>query len=146
MGLIDKFMFGIIFPLMFGLIGGFFAKRGYSHLKTKRDKKKRCLSATYGKIVSISSMRTGNRGRRSYFPTYEYMVGDEIINVEIKFGTTRCQYKRGDQVKIYYDKNNPKYSYIDGYKEDTVSSVACLILGSITVLCGLFVGFFVWVR
>lgn len=33
-----------------------------------------------------------------------------------------------DQVKIWYDPNDPKSSYIDGYKEDTVSSVGCLIL------------------
>ena len=84
--------------------------------------------------------------RRAYFPTYEYVVGSEVIRVEINFGTTRCQYKRGDQVKIWYDRNDPKYSYIDGYKEDTVSSVACLILGSITVLCGLFVGVVAWLR
>ena len=35
---------------------------------------------------------------------------------------------------------------IDGYKEDIVSSLACLILGSVAVLCGLFVGIAVWLR
>lgn len=84
--------------------------------------------------------------RRAYFPTYEYVVGDEVIRGEINFGTTYCQYKRGDQVKIWYDKNNPQYSYIDGYKEDNASSAGCLILGSITVVCGLFVGLAVWLR
>ncbi len=146
MSLTQRIMFGIVFPLMFCSIGGFFAKQGYLYFKTKRDKKRRCLSQTYGKIVSISSMTTGKRGRRSYFPTYEYMVGDEIIRVEINFGTTYSQYTRGDQVKIWYDENNPQYSYIDGYKEDTISSVGCLILGSIAVLCGLFVGFVAWIR
>ena len=63
------------------------------------------------------------------------MVEDEVI--QINFGTTYCQYKRGDQVKIWYDKNDSEFTYIDGYKEDMVSSVVCLILGSITVLCGL---------
>ena len=43
--------------------------------------------------------------RRAYFPTYEDVVGDEVIRVEINFGTTYSQYKRGDQVKIWYDKN-----------------------------------------
>lgn len=142
MGLTERFMFGIVFPLMFCSIGGFFARQGYFHFKTKRNKKRRCLSQTYGKIVSISSMKM--QRHRAYFPTYEYVVGNEAIRVEINFGTTRCQYKRGDRVKIWYDRNDPKYSYIDGYKEDTVSSVACLILGSITVLCGLFVGFVAW--
>ena len=99
MGLTEKFMFGIVFPLMFCSIGGIFARQGYSYFKTKRDKKRRCLSQTYGKIVSISSMKTQRRR-----------------------------------------------AYIDGYKEDTVSSVACLILGSIAVLCGLFVGLVVWLR
>ena len=144
MDLTDKVKFGIFFPLMFCSIGSIFARQGYSYFKTKRDKKRRCLSQTYGKIVSISSMKM--QRRRAYFPTYEYVVGDEVIRVEINFGTTYCPYKRGDQVKIWYDKNYPKYSYIDGYKEDTVSSVGCLILGSIAVLCGLFVGFAVWLR
>lgn len=146
MGLFDKFMFGIIFPLMFCLIGGFFARNGFVHFKTKRDKKSRCLSQTSGKIINISSMTTGKQGRRSYFPTYEYVVDNEIIDVEIKFGTTYCQYKVGEQVKIWYDKNNPKYSYIDGYKEDTIASIGSLILGSIAVICGLFVGFVAWLQ
>ena len=144
MGLTERFMFGIVFPLMFCSIGGFFVRKGYFYFKTKRDKKRRCLSQTYGKIISICSMKM--QRRRAYFPTYEYVVGNEVIRVEINFGTTRCRYKRGNQVKIWYDRNDPKYSYIDGYKEDTVSSVACLILGSITVLCGLFVGVVAWLR
>ena len=124
------------------MIGGIFARQGYSHFKTNRDKKRRCLSQTDGKIVSIASMRT--QRRRAYFPTYEYVVGNEVIRVEINFGTTYCQYKRGDQVKVWYDENDPKDSYIDGYKEDIVSSAVCLILGSVAVACGLFVGVLVW--
>lgn len=142
MGLSDIIMFGIVFPLMFCLIGGFFARNGYGHFKTKRDKKHRCLSQTWGKIVNISSMKTGKH--RSYFPTYEYVVDSEVISVEIKMGTTYKQYKIGDQVKIWYDANSPHYSYIDGYKEDTFASIGCLVLGSIAVLCGLFVGYMVW--
>ena len=118
--------------------------QGKDIFKSKRDKKRRCLSQTYGKIVSISSMNT--QRRRAYFPTYEYVVDNEVIRIEINFGTTHCQYKSGDQVKIWYDKNYSKYSYIDGYKEDIVSSLACLILGSIAVLCGMFVGIAVWLR
>ena len=87
-------------------------------------------------------MRT--QRRRAYFPTYEYVVGNEVIRVEINFGTTYCQYKRGDQVKVWYDENDPKDSYIDGYKEDIVSSAVCLILGSVAVACGLFIGVLVW--
>lgn len=144
MGVFDRFIFGIVFPLMFCLVGGFFAKNGYIHLRTKRDKKRRCLSQTWGKIVNISSMITGRRGHRSYFPTYEYVVGNEIISVEINFGTTYCQYKIGEQVKIWYDESSPSYSYIDGYKEDTFAAIVGSILGSIAVCCGLLVGYAVW--
>ena len=125
MGLVEKIMVGIVFPLMFLF-----------------DRWHFCLSQTDGKIVSIASMRT--QRRRAYFPTYEYVVGNEVIRVEINFGTTYCQYKRGDQVKVWYDENYPKDSYIDGYKEDIVSSAVCLILGSVAVACGLFVGVLVW--
>lgn len=143
----EKFMFGIVFPLMFCLIGGLFAKKGYNHLKTKADKKVRCLSQTWGKIVDIDSMsmRTSSGRRKSaYFPTYEYEVEDEVIRVKYSMGTTRRQFKIGDQVKVRYDHNSPNYSYIEGYKEDIVASVGSLIMGSIVILCGLFVGFFVW--
>ena len=142
MGLFNKMMFGIGFPLMFCLVGGFFAKSGYVHFRTKRNKKLRCLSQTWGKIVNISHMKTGKH--RSYFPTYEYVVGNEVISIDIDIGTTYCQYKIGDQVKIWYDASAPRYSYIDGYKEDAIASIGCLILGSIAVLSGLFVGFVVW--
>lgn len=142
MTLSQKIIFGIVFPLMFCSIGSFFARKGYVHFKTKRNKKLKCLSQTYGKIISVSAMRI-NRSS-AYFPTYEYVVGDEVIRVDTNFGTTNRQYKRGDQVKIWYDENQPNYSYIDGYKEDTIAAVASLVAGVIVVLSGLFVGGFVW--
>ena len=142
----DRLLFGIAFPLMFCLIGGFFAKKGYNHLKTKADKKVRCLSQTWGKIVDIDSMSmtTSSGRRRAYFPTYEYAVEGEVFRVKYSMGTTRRQFKIGDQVKVRYDHNSPNYSYIEGYKEDIVASVGGLIMGSIAILCGLFVGLFVW--
>lgn len=71
MSVFEKFIFGIVFPLMFCLIGGMFAKKGYNHLKTKADKKVRCLSQTWGKIVDIDSMSmTTSFGKKkeSLFP------------------------------------------------------------------------------
>lgn len=146
MGVMEKLINGICFPLMFCLVGGFFARSGYNHFKTKIDKKQRCLVQTMGKIVNISCMtnKTKNGRHRSYFPTYEYVVGDEVIRVETNMGTNYCPYKIGDQVKIWYAASSPRYSYIDGYKEDTFAAIGCLLLGSIAVLCGLFVGFVVW--
>lgn len=138
----EKIAFGICFPLMFCLVGGFFARSGYQSIKTKREKKQRCLSQTYGKIVSISSMKTGKK--RSYFPTYEYNVNGKVITIEMKMGTTHCQYRRGDSVKIFYDSHEPQYSYIENYKEDTVTSIGCIVLGSLAIISGLFVGFIVW--
>lgn len=143
MDITDKIIYGIIFPLMFCLIGGgLFARKGYNFFKTKRDKKCRCLSQTRGKIVDIHFMRINKRG--AYFPVYEYTIGDKVFRVEIEFGTTYRQYKIGDEINIFYDFNYPDYSYIGGYKEDTFSAVACLLLGSVATLCGLYVGAVVW--
>jgi len=146
LSIIDKMMFGICFPFMFCCIGGFFARRGYIHFKTKIDKKRRCLMQTMGTIVNISCMtNTANHRRRiSYFPTYEYVVGDEVISVEMNMGTNYCQYEIGEQVLILYDTNSPRYSYINGYKEDSLAAIVCLTLGCIAILCGFFVGFVVW--
>ena len=109
MDLSDRLLFGIVFPLMFCLIGGLFAKKGYNHLKAKADKKGRCLSQTWGKIVDIDSMSMGtSSGRRksAYFPTYEYAVEGEVIRVKYSMGTTRRQFKIGDQVKVRYYHNS----------------------------------------
>ena len=148
MGLFDKIMYGTIFPLICCLIGYFvFARKGFIHLKTKKDRKRRCLSQTIGTIVHIGSMRvkrgSGGYGR-CYFPEYEYVVNDEVISGKYKFGTSRCQYRIGEQVNIYYDAKNPKYSYIDGYKEDIVSVLGSVIGGSIVISMGLFIGLFIW--
>lgn len=142
MGLSEKIMIGTLFPLLFCGIGDFLLKKSIVYFKTKKDKKKRCLSYTYGKIVSISSMKTNHS--RAYFPTYEYVVNDEIIRVEMNGGTTYCQYERGDQVKIWYDYHDPKYSYIDGYKQDSTAAVGGMVMGSMTLLSGLLILFFVW--
>ena len=147
MSIFEKFMFGIVFPLMFCLIGGLFAKKGYNHLKTKADKKVKCLSQTWGKIVDMdsTSMTTSSgRRRRAYFPTYEYAAECGVFRVKYSMGTTRRQFKIGDQVSVRYDQNSPSYSYIEGYKEDSAAAIGGLIMGSIAMLCGLFVGLFIW--
>ena len=143
----DRILFGSIFAFVFCLAGALFMRSGYRQLKTQKEKKQKCLSQTVGKIVHISSMsmrtRSG-RGRRSYFPIYEYVVDNEVIRVEYKAGTTYCPYKVGEQVPVLYDKNDPRSSYIEGYKEDSAASVGGMIMGGIVVLCGLFVGVAVW--
>jgi hypothetical protein len=116
-------------------------------LITKADKKARCLSQTWGKIIDMDSMSmttSSGRRKRAYFPTYEYAVEGEVFRVKYSMGTTRHQFKIGDQVKVRYDHNSPNYSYIEGYKEDSAAAIGGLIMGSIVVLCGLFVGGFVW--
>lgn len=142
MSLSQTIIFGMIFPLMFCSIGSLFARKGYVYFKAKKDKKHKCLTQTEGKIVSVNAMRINRRC--AYFYTYEYEVNYEIITIEINFGTTYPQFREGDQVKIWYDKSNPKNSYIDGYKEDTVAAVVSLIAGIIAVLIGVCVGMVVW--
>lgn len=142
MNLNQTIIYGMIFPLIFCTVGSLFARKGYVYFKTKKDKKRRCLAKTEGKIVSVSAMRM-NRSN-AYFYTYEYEVNHDILTIEINFGTTSRQFREGDQVEIWYDKSNPKYSYIDGYKEDILAAVVSLVAGIIAILIGLYVGMFVW--
>ena len=148
MSISAKIIMGILYPLFFCLIGyGIFARKGHSLLKTKRDKKLRCLSQTWGHIVGINSMpikKSSGGYKRCYFPIYEYEVNNKVIRAEYDAGTARCQFKVGDEVKIWYDSNSPDYSYIDGYKEDMPVAVGSLIAGYVCVFIGLFVGIFVW--
>lgn len=140
MSLSQTIIYGMIFPLMFCSIGSLFARKGYVYFKAKKDKKHKCLTQTEGKIVSV--MRINRRS--AYLYTYEYEVNYEIITIETNFGTTYRQFREGDQVKIWYEKSNPKYSYIDGYKEDAVAAIASCIAGTMLVIIGLFVVMFVW--
>lgn len=148
MSVSGKIMMGVIFPLFFCLIGyGIFVRKGYNLLKTKKDKKSKCLSQTWGQIVGINSMpikKSSGGYKRCYFPIYEYVVDNEVIRVEYDAGTARCQFKVGDKVKIWYDSKSPDYSYIEGYKEDMAASVGSFVAGWLGVLIGLFVGIFVW--
>ena len=48
------------------------------------------------------------------------------------------------KLKSGMKKNNPKYSYIDGYKEDGVAAIVSCIAGTMLVIIGLFVVMFVW--
>lgn len=56
MSLSQSIVFGVLFPIMFCSLGTFFARKGYINLKTKKDKKSKCLSKTRGKIVSVCAM------------------------------------------------------------------------------------------
>lgn len=98
MSLSQTIIFGIIFPLMFCSIGTLFARKGYIYFKTKKDKKSKCLTQIEGKIVSVSAMRMDRNS--AYFYTYEYEVNYETISIETDFGTTRRQFREGDQVKF----------------------------------------------
>lgn len=138
-------MFGITYPFVFCLAGFLFARIGYRHFKTKKDKKHRCTAYTDGKIVDMSAMKTGRRSSCA-FPTYEYIIGAEVIRIKYCLGTPNRPYKIGDSVKVWYDPNYPDYSYIDGYREDSVTAIASLIAGTITICIGLFVGCVIWFR
>ena len=144
----DKIIMGILYPLFFCLIGyGIFARKGYSLLKTKREKKLKCLSQTWGHIVGMNSMsikKSSGGYTRCYFPIYEYEVDGDVIRAEYDAGTPQRQFKVGDKVKIWYDSESPSFSYIEGYKEDMLASVGAFVAGWICVFIGLFVGIFVW--
>lgn len=140
MGWFEKIMVGTLFPLLFCGIGSFLLWESFAYFKVKKDKKYRCLSYTYGKIVNIDSMKTNRK--RAYFPTYEYRVDNEIIRIEMNWGTTYCQYKRGDQVKVWYDYNDPQYSYIDGYRQDNTAAIGGMIVGSMVLLSSILTLFF----
>lgn len=89
------------------------------------------MTYTKGKIVSVSAMRINRRS--AYFCTYEYEVDYEIITIEINFGMTYRQFRESNLVKIWYDKSNPKHSYINGCKEDIVVAIVSLIAGIVAV-------------
>lgn len=144
MTIMEKIMAGIFLPFIFCVVGGYFANYGFDYFKTKRVKKRKCLAQTKGKIVNISSASGSKNLRRTYFPIYEYTVNNKPITIEINFGTTSCQYNIGDEIKIWYDKNNPKFSYIDGYRQESISAIVSFVLGTITIICGLIAAVFVW--
>ena len=78
MSLTQRIMFGIVFPLMFCSIGGFFARQGYLYFKTKKAE-----NASYPRwyapfsaftllIVEhfIPFFSTSVRFQFNYFPSY----------------------------------------------------------------------------
>lgn len=148
MSISDKILVGILFPLFFCLIGyGIFVRKGNSLMKTKRDKKLKCRSQTWGHVVGIKSMsmkKSSGGYTRAYFPVYEYEVNGEVIRVEYDAGTAHSPFKVGDKVKILYDSEAPNFSYIEGYKQDMSVAIASLVAGWICVFIGLFIGVFVW--
>ena len=46
---------------------------------------------------------------------------------------TYRQFRESNLVKIWYDKSNPKHSYINGCKEDIVVAIVSLIAGIVAV-------------
>lgn len=150
MSITEKILAGILFPMFFCLIGyGIFVRKGNSLLRTKRDKKLKCKSQTWGHIVGIKSMpmkKSSGGYTRCYFPVYEYEVESNLIRAEYDAGTARCQFKVGDKVKIWYDSESPDFSYIEGYKQDMPVAIGSLVAGWLCVFIGLFIGTFVWLN
>jgi hypothetical protein len=92
----------------FAFILGFLGLRS-----TRKMRKKRCTVPTIGKVVDNVWYAPTYDSYLALFPIIEYSVGNEVVRNRYRFGKSpKPQYNIGQELQIYYNKDNPNDFYI----------------------------------
>ena len=109
--------------------------------KTVGGYKKDCTEITEGVIVDVvSGNKKGYHTRRTrYTPYVEYTVKSKTYTHKVTNPGTRNLFHVGDKMMVHYDPADPNNSYVDRESKGlNGASVMMNILGSLTLLCGLY--------
>ncbi len=95
-----------LFPLIFFAVG---MRIRWRLLKERSH----ATVLTKAVVVAVDSrLGIGEGNKRSYFPQYEFRVGEEQYRVKSPSGYGDSNVKTGQQVDLYYDPENPKLFYV----------------------------------
>lgn len=123
------------------IIWGISFKYSNLHLVSK------CTGRCEGVLIKINEIEIPHQvngdGRwyysKSYVPIYEYEVQGNKYKIK---GTNRKEFKIGNVVKINYNPQNPKQSYIEGYSFTAWKTL--LIIGILILVMS--IGFIILIK
>lgn len=116
--------FVLIFGLIFLGLGAFLFIRNQNFVKN-------CTVETEATIVDIKEefSSDGDGASYSYYPIYEYKVGEEVKRVKSSSSSSVSKYNIGDKVTIFYNPNKTTEFIVKGEKSSSIFSIVFIVLG-----------------
>ena len=123
----------------FVLVGFIFLIAGIIINNNVKKIQTRCTEKTIGKVIDIVEWKsyTEDGISHSWFPVFEYIVGDRKLKRNSQYAGVSDKYKVGQEINIYYNPENPQDCYIEGEER---KMMWIIIVGIITIGAGIFVG------
>lgn len=137
----DELIFIIIFSGAWSLIGIIFLIIGVAVLKNKKRKQINCTSKIYGKVIDIVRHETYKKNgiySSSWYPVFEYNIGELKYIKESLYGRSQPKYAVGQSVEVYYNPEDHNEFYIKGETVQKTLGKVFTIVGIVAISIGVF--------
>lgn len=130
----------IMLPITFIAMGLFTLIMGIIMLINKRKRKIECTEKVIGKITNIRRSLSHGHGDSishiTYYPEYEYNIGEKKYIKKSIIGTSWCPFHIGQEIEIYYNPQNNDEHYIKG-DTNLMASILFIVVGSLFLIAGI---------
>lgn len=117
---------------------------GTGLLSSESKKHKQYTGEATARIRELKEKQSGKPGAPGsvrYYPVFEYRANGQFLRVESKVGSDKPAYRPGDEVKIFYNPDSRRDFYIPGNTAAVTLGAAITVLGILSVIATLVVGF-----
>ena len=121
------------------LVGVLFLAVGIFMLAQGNDLAKRCTAETMGTVINLEKEEsTDSDGYISYtyYPIFEYQVGEKTISQKGRMGSSNPKYHINDTVELLYDPDKPEDFVIKGDKSSNLMGIIFIVAGVALVAVG----------
>lgn len=133
----NQLIFILTFSGTWGIVGIIFWIIGIIILNNRKKKELRCTSKTYGKVTDIvrhQSYDSDNGYSSSWYPIFEYTIGELKFIKESPYGSSHSKYAIGQTVEIYYNPKNYHEYYIPSDTLSKTLATIFTIVGIVAIL------------
>lgn len=129
------------------LIGGFFVVLTSHFLRDRIAEEILCTGEVMATVIDVQAVTSSSSGdgipTTSWYPVYEYTVGDVTVQKRSLVGLAKDKYHTGQQVRLRYDPSNINmfYNPEDGsknlFKILLIIGIALIIAGIAVFVVGM---------
>lgn len=136
-------VYAVVFLIAVGIIGfGLtFIMVSWFIRKSIRRKQENCTQMVSAKIVEVQKRAFSSNERPktySWYPVYEYWIGNETIRVRSNVGGDKRAYQVGESRELLVNPNNPKEFFDPKNREDILQKVF-LWVGILVIVAGIII-------
>lgn len=140
MSRIDMFVIG--FSGLWAFIGIIFLVVGIVMISNWKKKEVNCTAVTSGKVIDIAKHESNDMDNGytvSWYPVFEYNIGEQKFRKESAYGESRSKYTIGQNVEIYYNPENYNEYYVPEITIPKKLSIIFIVAGTAAIMISILV-------